>query len=139
MENHMVFQIIVFIAVSLLAVCVIAIYFLKRQNALLAEQLTKTTNALDKLEKAKAELEHKHGQLVEFQRSMASAELSTSLQQSRPNVASETGVATLPEKYTYIRSLTKKGMKPEEISNVLNISVEEAAQLVSLSEIAQKN
>lgn len=59
------------------------------------------------------------------------AELKTRLQSPLP-----TGNA--PDKYRHVASLAAQGMSVEQIAEVLNISLPEANQLVSLSRLAQR-
>ena len=109
---------------------------LKKQNKLLLEQLSEAT-LLNKLsEENFAELSEKHARLTEFQNSLNEAKLKTKLQKPRLNAQASEDCFT-PEKYSYVHSLTKKGLSAEEIGSILAMSPHEASQLVALSKIAQ--
>lgn len=75
-----------------------------------------------------------------FQNSIDNAELTTRFQSTRLKAAHASGSKCTsfhaPEKYSYIRSLSEKGMDPDEIAAVLSISPHEARQLVTLAMIS---
>ncbi len=114
----------------------IKILMQKKENKLLAQQLTETTVSLEQYKKNLAKLQEKHAGVLEFQNSLHEAELTTKLQKPRLNGSSYDAGGSAPEKYRYIHSLTEKGMSSEEIASVLTISEHEADQLVSLSKLA---
>ena len=109
----------------------------RKENKLLSHQLTETTINLELNLKKLRDLENRHNEIKEFQKSIEHAELTTKLQAPRLHAAH--GESTVnpashaPEKYSYVRSLTEKGMSPEEIGTVLSISQHEARQLVALT------
>lgn len=109
----------------------------KKENKLLSEQLTQTTINLESNKKKLRDLEMRHNEIKMFQKSIEHAELTTKLQTSRLQIAhGESTISSTshpPEKYTYVRSLTEKGMSPDEIGTVLSISPQEASQLVALT------
>lgn len=115
-------------------------FALKKDNILLAEQLTETTVSLERTRHNLAKLQEKHEKIVEFQNSLGEAELTTNRQKPRffEFQASERTHNT-PERYNYIHSLAEKGLSAEEIASILTISTHEARQLVSLAKIAQGN
>lgn len=113
---------------------------MKKENKLLSDQLTKTTINLENNKNKLHDLQNRHNDIKKFQKSIEQAELTTKLQaprlqathgESKSNPASQA-----PEKYSYVRSLTEKGMSPEEIGAVLSISPHEASQLVALTMLA---
>jgi len=67
-----------------------------------------------------------------FEQSLARASITTNLQKTRLQLQSGTKGAP-PEKYTFFSNLLAKGMKAEEIAEILQISKAEASQLVQLS------
>lgn len=111
----------------------------KKENKLLSEQLTQTTINLESNKKKLRDLENRHNDIKEFQNSIEHAELTTKLQAPRLQIAHGerriSAASHAPEKYTYVRSLTEKGMSPEEIGAILSISSHEASQLVALTMI----
>ncbi|MBU1567401.1 MAG: hypothetical protein KJ630_17475 [Proteobacteria bacterium] len=119
---------------------VIKVFALKKENNLLAEQLTETTVALERTRQNLTKLQEKHEKIVEFQNSLGEAERTTNLQMTRLNeIRSPERPRNSPERYSYIHSLTEKGLSVEEIASILTISTHEARQLVALSKIAQGN
>lgn len=110
-----------------------------KENKLLSEQLTETTMLLAANNKKLRSLEDRYNEIREFQKSIEHAELTTKLQSPRLQVAHGTSTthpaSQAPEKYSYVRSLTEKGMTAEEIGTVLAISPHEASQLVALTMI----
>lgn len=113
---------------------------LKKENALLAEQLTETTVSLERTRRTLAKLQEKHEEILGFQNSLEEAELTTRLQKPRLHeMLSPSTQRNTPEKYSYIHSLAEKGLSVEEIAAILTISTHEARQLVNLAKIAQGN
>ena len=119
-----------------LAKCVLV----KKENSLLSEQLTQTTISLENNKKKLLELQKRHDEITEFQKTIREAELTTNLQKPRLLAAHEeagySSSKNVPEKYSYIRSLTEKGMSVKEIATLLSISPYEANQLVTLTMIS---
>ena len=66
-----------------------------------------------------------------FERDLNQAELKNRLQSPAPS-------GNTPDKYRHIASLAAQGMSVEQIAEVLNISLPEANQLVTLSRLAQR-
>ena len=133
------FNILHFVTILASLVCILAgikIVMQKKENKLLAQQLTETTVSLDLNRKTLVELQEKHAGVLEFQNSLHEAELTTKLQKPRFNGNNYDAGGSVPEKYRYIHSLTEKGMSSEEIASVLTISKHEADQLVSLSKLS---
>ena len=123
-------------------ICLIALtkwILVKKENKLLSEQLTETTIRLETNKTKLRDLQNKHNDIKDFQKSIEHAELTTKLQTPRLQAAHGTStthpISNAPEKYSYVRSLTEKGMTAEEIGTVLSISPHEASQLVALTMI----
>jgi DNA-directed RNA polymerase specialized sigma24 family protein len=57
--------------------------------------------------------------------------------QIKARMEREAGSWKAPEKYRYVASLANHGMSPDEIADVLKISIREAEQLVKLSRVAK--
>jgi hypothetical protein len=128
---------------SVLSVLLLVMNILiKKENKLLARQLTETTVSLELTRKQFNELQEKHDRMYEFQNSLQVAELTTKLQKPRLNAQNNAfnmaAENSLPGKYSNIQSLTQQGMSIEEIASVLAISTHEAHQLVNLSKIARQ-
>jgi len=122
-------------------ICIIALLrllLLFRENRLLSEQLTKTTVSLDRACRERDRLQNEQQREPAFAKNLHEAGITTELQQPRLNAQSALSKATIPEKYSFIASMTQKGMNGEEIASLLSISREEAEQLVSLSRIAHE-
>lgn len=117
---------------------VIKTWLTKKENSLLAKKLAKTEKHLEQLENDWSALMSEHSRVKEFQNSLGEAELTTRLQQPRLNAEEKNSSGNTPEKYRYIRSLHEKGMDAQEIASILNISTQEAEQLVSLAKIASQ-
>jgi hypothetical protein len=128
---------------SVLSVLLFAIVMLvKKENKLLAQQLTATTVTLELTRKQFTELQEKHDRIYEFQNSLQVAELTTKLQKPRLNAQNKIHNMAVnnspPGKYSNIQSMIQQGMSIEEIAAVLAISIHEAQQLVNLSKIARQ-
>jgi hypothetical protein len=139
MEQH---QIITFLGLIPLILFTFALgkaLALKKENALLARQLTETCNSLELARQHLASLREKERQTDTFQHKLAGAELSTRINTFRTAGQNNERNRPTPEKYCYIHSLAQKGMSPDEIASVLTISTHEARQLVTLAKIAQGN
>ena len=111
----------------------------KKENKLLLDQLTEMSIQLATNTKKFHELQGRYNDISHFQKSIEQAELTTRfqaprLQAARVNAGTQSA-SQIPEKYSYIRSLTEKGMSAEEIASVLSISHYEASQLVTLTKI----
>jgi len=119
---------------------VFKVFALRKENNLLAEQLTKTTVSLEQTRQNLANLQEKHEIIGEFQNSLGEAERTTILHKPPLSVMQHPErPRNSPERYSFIHSLAKKGLSVEEIASILTISTHEARQLVALSKIAQGN
>lgn len=132
---------IIYILAGLFGLLLLTKFILiKKENSLLSTQLTQTTMSLEYNKKKLSELQKRHKEITEFQKSIREAELTTNLQKPRLLAShEESGYApskNVPEKYSYIRSLTEKGMSVKEIAALLSISPQEANQLVTLTMIS---
>ncbi|MFT5698015.1 MAG: hypothetical protein ACI8ZB_000869 [Desulforhopalus sp.] len=134
-----------FTQISLILPCVACLLTLtkyalvKKENKLLSDQLTETTIRLENNRKELNDLQDRHNEIKTFHKSIEQAELTTKFQAPRLHAShgefASNNSPQVPEKYLYIRSLTEKGMSPEEIGAVLSISPHEARQLVALTKI----
>lgn len=109
---------------------------LKKKKDFLQKQLTETGNSLEQAKEELHELRKKHDKILQFQNSLAAAELTTQLQ--RPRLSAQTSATDNqpPEKYRLVHSLAKKNMSIDEIASFLAISCHEAQQLVTLAKLA---
>ena len=115
-------------------------FALKKENNLLAEQLTETTVSLERTRQNLSKLQEKHEKITEFQNSLGEAEEKTKFQKSPySELQSSERPRNTPERYSYIHSLAEKGLSFEEIASILTISTHEARQLLVLSKIAKGN
>lgn len=124
-------------------ICLIVLFnffLVKKENKKLEILLTEANAGLEITRKRLSDLQRRHNEIIEFQNSIQHAELTTKLQTPRlrgdGQDVNHVYHSNTPEKYKYIRSLSDKGMSPEEIGAVLSISPQEANQLVSLSKLA---
>lgn len=129
-----------FIASSVLCLLTLTKCILvNKENKFILKQLTETMALLATSKKQLNELQIKHRETITFHKAIEQAELTTKLQAPRLQAAHgekhQQSFSSVPEKYSYIRSLTEKGMSPEEIASVLSISTYEASQLVALTMI----
>lgn len=122
----------------LFIILLLLLYRANRQRRVLAQRLTATSLMLRQVKQKNSALENQLEQLKDFQNDLKEAELTTRLQASRLNDTMSRTASDGPERYQYISSLDQKGMSSEEISTILNISLQETEQLLSLSRIAQK-
>lgn len=106
---------------------------LQRKNTAIMTSLKAKDLELLELKKELSELEEKVTTPPAFDNLVSETTITTKLQSKRNQDSQD---FTTPEKYQYIISLTKKGMKAEEISSILSISEHEARQLVSLAKIS---
>lgn len=111
-----------------------------KENRLLAGQLTEATIALQKNYRNYEKLQKRHSDIAGFQKSLADAEITTTLQQPRIHTENLSGSTALnntaPEKYNFVHTLSEKGMDATEISSILSISQYEVQQIVNLRKIA---
>ena len=115
-------------------------YALKKENNLLAEQLTETTISLERTRQHLGKLQGNHEEIALFQNSLATAEVNSKLQKPRvDDIPAPQRSRNSPERYCYIHSLAERGLSVEEIASILTISTHEARQLVTLAKIAQGN
>ena len=121
----------------LLLVAVVKIYSLTREKKLLSQQLTDTTIKLEQIRRDYQAAMEKRQQLNTFNANLQDADLTTQLQKPRLKSHQKHNDASPPEKYSYIHSLTERGMSTEDIASLLSISPQECQQLVNLSKIAR--
>jgi len=107
----------------------VKIFQLKKENKLLSDELSRTT----------VTLKHNKKTHAEFQKSIRDAEINNKFQMPRLYAEQSTThssmTPTVPEKYSYIRNLTEKGLSAKEIAKILSISTHEANQLVALTRL----
>lgn len=127
------------IATVLCIVLLIMIVRNKKENRLLARQLTETTVSLEQTRKQLDELQARQAEIKVFQNNLQEAELTTKLQKPRLDAQHSTAGSASPGKYSNIQALADQGMSVEEIAAILSVSTHEAQQLVNLSRIAQGN
>lgn len=128
------------VAVLLLVGAALKAFALKKENILLAEQLTETSVSLERTRQNLVRLQESHEKIGNFQKSMGEAELTTKLQKPRlDHFHAPERSRNTPERYSYIHSLAEKGLSVEEIAQVLTISTHEASQVMTLAKIAQGN
>ncbi len=130
-------------ATLLLLVALIVILRLRRENNLLAGQLTETCQSLTMVRKRLESLREEEVENRRFQEEMAEAKLTTRLQQPRL-VSTLHGAAGTPpakggapERYRFVHSLAARGMSAADIASLLAISSHEAEQLLTLCRIAR--
>ena len=115
-------------------------FALKKENTLLAEQLTETSISLERTRQNLVRLQESHEKIGNFNNSMGEAELTTKLQKPRlDHIHAPERSRNTPERYSYIHSLAEKGLSVEEIASILTISTHEASQVMTLAKIAQGN
>lgn len=89
-------------------------------------------DALDRL----AQLEENEKIAADFRNTLETAEMSTKIQTPRLQFNSSNHKPVIPDKYRYIHGLSQKGVDPEDIASILNISNNEAEQLVNLANLS---
>ena len=115
-------------------------FSLKKENDLLAEQLTETTMSLERSRHNLTKLQEKHKKIFEFRSDLGKAELTH--RAPKPQATDIQALEThrnSPERYNYVQSLAEKGLSVDEIASILTISIHEARQVLALSKIAQGN
>ena len=122
------------------AAALVKVLALKKDNRLLAEQLTETSVTLEQTRANLARVLEQQEKTETFENRLGAAELTTKLQQPRlgGGYSSERQHHS-PEKYGFIHSLAARGMSAEEIASILTISAHEARQLVALAKIGTGN
>ncbi len=122
------------------ATALVKVLALRKDNRLLAEQLTETSISLEQTRAKLAGVLAEQEIAETFENRLGTAELTTKLQQPRlgGHYASERQRHS-PEKYGFIHSLAQRGMSAEEIASILAISAHEARQLVTLAKIGKGN
>jgi hypothetical protein len=125
-------------ALVLCTVALLKIFALRKENRLLAEQLTETSVTLERTRNNLANILKQQEKTEDFENRLGEAELTTKLQHPRlRGHYSPERQRSSPEKYSYIPSLAKRGMSAEEIASILTISTHEARQLVTLAGIGE--
>lgn len=126
--------------VLLLAATVVKILALRKENTLLAEQLTETSVSYDKTKTSLEQLQKVHEETMAFHRDLQEAAENT-----RPPVTKGKDFQQVerkwsaPERYGFIHTLASRGMSIEEIAAILNVSPHEARQVLNLAKIGQGN
>jgi hypothetical protein len=122
------------------AATLVKVLALRKDNRLLAEQLTETSVTLEQTRAKLASVLEKQEKAETFENRLGTAELTTKLQQPRLGSAyTSERQRHSPEKYGFIHSLAQRGMSAEEIAAILTISAYEARQLVTLAKIGTGN
>ena len=111
----------------------------KKKNACLAEQLAQQTTMVAETSRQLAGLQERYDQIMAFQNSLKTAELTTLLQKPRLEAQGFGSGHNFSDKYRIIRVLAEKGLSIDEIASMLVISTHEARQLVTLSRLSQEN
>lgn len=111
----------------------------KKKNAFLVEQLAQQTTMGVETQRQLAGMQEKYDQIMAFQNSLKTAELTTLLQKPRLDAQGLGSGHKFSEKYRIMRVLAEKGLSIDEIAAVLAVSTHEARQLVTLSQLAQNN
>jgi hypothetical protein len=132
------FSLLLFIIPSALCILLMTLVMLvKKENKLLARQLTETTVTLELTKRQIGELQEKYAKINEFQNSLQVAELTTKFQKPRLNARNIAADNSPVGKYSSVQSLAQQGLSIEEIASILAVSTHEAQQLVNLSKLAQ--
>jgi hypothetical protein len=124
----------------LLAATLLKILALRKENTLLAEQLTETSISFDKTKTSLEQLQKQHEEMVAFHKELHEATVTT-----RPPLTKGKDFQqmerkwTTPERYGFIHTLASRGMSIEEIAVILNVSPHEARQVLHLAKIGQGN
>ena len=133
-------QLSLFISGGLGLVILIKYISVMKKNKLLSAKLTETASMLEKQEKKITNIQFQSNDNKAFQNSIDNAELTTRFQSTRLKAAhtsnSQNSSFHALEKYSYIRTLSEKGMDSDEIAALLSISPHEASQLVTLAMIS---
>ena len=111
----------------------------KKKNRRLAGQLSEQTTRIEETRQEFITLQDKHEQIMGFQNSLKTAELTTMLQQPRLEAQYIASGHKLSWKYRIIRVLAEKGLTIDEIAEALGVSTHEARQLVTLARLAKEN
>ena len=125
-------------ALVLLTLAVLKIVALKKENALLAQQLTETSISLEKTRQSLEKLQQRHEEMVSFRSDLHQAE--QSVRQTLPKVSDFQPAErkwAAPERYGYIHTLASRGMPVEEIAAILTVSPHEVSQVLNLARIRQ--
>ncbi len=130
------FSLCIFFPALLSTLLIFMLILARKENKLLGQQLTATSVSLAQVRKELTDLEEKHEKIKNFQNNLQVAELTTKLQKPRLDSLNQGPDSSLPDKYRYFQTLAQKDMSVEEIASVLDISVHEAGQLISLSKLA---
>jgi len=132
------FSLLLFIIPSALCILLMTwVMLVKKENKLLARQLTETTVTLELTKRQIGELQEKYAKINEFQNSLQVAELTTKFQKPRLNARNFAADNSPVGKYSSVQSLAQQGLSIEEIASILAVSTHEAQQLVNLSKLAQ--
>lgn len=129
-----------YIIVCLLSLALLfMIIKLRNENKRLSGQLTKITAKQQQFNDTTTEIPKHHNEAIKFQKSIEDAETTNKFLTPRLYAMRSKADTSLspsaPEKYSYIRNLTEKGLSAKEIASVLSISTHEANQLVALTRL----
>ncbi len=112
-----------------------------KNNKVLSRQLNEITAIAAKQDRELAA--NRDDRAKDFKSSIDSMDLTTKLQKPRLKGVHagnlEIDSFKAPEKYSYVRSLSARGLNPEEIASILSLSTQETQQLVALSMIGSGN
>ena len=114
---------------SLIVILYIKVVHTKKEVFTLKNKLVSAQYEIDELTQEKEEKQ-------KFTDSLTSAKVTTKLQEPRLQIKNQ-GIPDTPEKYRYLATMARSGMSIQEISKILDISCEEADQLVTLARIAE--
>jgi hypothetical protein len=126
--------------VLLLIATIVKILGLRKENTLLAEQLTETTVSLDRTRTSLEQLQKQHEEMAAFHKDLQEAASNTRQPPSKGKDFQQMERKwTAPERYGFIHSLASRGMSVEEIAAILTVSPHEARQVLNLAKIGQGN
>jgi hypothetical protein len=112
-----------------------------KKNLILTREIKKISLKLRKPQRHDVDIPIP-GNSQEFHESLATAEITTQLQQPRLNIENNRHTAapsTVSEKYGFIESLSQKGMDPKEIASALSLSIHEVQQVMTLSSLTRSD
>lgn len=101
-----------------------------RQHGILSKQTEYFEEVQDRLHKA----ETRETREKSFQQDLKQAEVTTELQKPRSSFGNIRNQRA-PERYQYATSMFRSGMKKEEISSALGMSLHELSQLLTLTSL----
>lgn len=114
--------------------CLIVILYVKSVNK--QKEIVALKNKIISIQYELDELTEEKQKRQMFADSLSSAEVTTKLQEPRMQIKNQ-DIPKTPEKYRYLATMARNGMSKKDISDILDISGEEAEQLIKLARIAQ--